>query len=94
MSAQNTYMIDVFSQWREWFDGVSRESGLVEFKEASDLAVENLATKGLQFENLQPGERKQALIDALWSQMITTSWAVLLISSMPLWTSGIPSPTM
>ena len=49
MSAQNTYMINVFSQWREWFDGVSRGSGLVEFKEATDLAVENLATKGLQF---------------------------------------------
>ena len=54
MTAQNTNLIDIFSQWREWFDSVSRESGLVEFKEATDLAVENLATKGLQFENQIP----------------------------------------
>lgn len=62
MTAQNTNLIDIFSQWREWFDSVSRESGLVEFKEATDLAVENLATKGLQFENLQPGD--EIFVDA------------------------------
>ena len=35
---------------------MSRESGLVEFKQATDLAIENLATQGLEFSGLQPGE--------------------------------------
>ena len=47
---------ELFLQWREWFDGISRESGLVEFKQATDFAIENLATQGIEFSSLQPSD--------------------------------------
>ena len=47
MTAQDTYQINIFSEWRDWFYSISRESGLVEYKEATDIAVENVRAKSV-----------------------------------------------